>query len=179
MSTQYWEGIYEKKSYPQTGWFQAKATTSMNFIESYQLKSDAKIIDIGGGDSTFVDQLLEKGFSDITILDISKNSIDKAKERLGKEKAEKVKWIVSDITMFNPEEIYDLWHDRAAFHFLNDKESVQKYYYIATRAIRPETGHLLIATFSEKGPTQCSGLPVTRYSEEELKLLKRIRNLNY
>lgn len=167
---QYWEGIYEKKSFPQTSWFQTQATTSLNFIDSYRLNTDAKIIDIGGGDSTFVDQLLEKGFSQITVLDISKNSIEKAKERLGKEKADKVKWIVSDVTKFNPEEKYDLWHDRATFHFLSDDESVQKYCDIATRAVRPNTGHLLVATFSEKGPTQCSGLPVKRYSEEEMKM---------
>lgn len=165
--TQHWEDVYSKKSFPQTSWFQNQATVSLNFIEFYLRHPDSKIIDVGGGDSTFVDQLFEKGFHNTTVLDISKNSIEKAQLRLG-ERANQVKWIVSDITKFEPEEKYDFWHNRAAFHFLTDDESIQKYCDITTRAVK-SNGYLLVATFSEKGPTQCSGLPVTRYSEDELK----------
>jgi SAM-dependent methyltransferase len=124
----------------------------------------AKIIDIGGGDSKLVDYLLDQGYENISVLDISTKALEKAKNRLGN-KAEKVNWIVSDITDFEPNTQYDIWHDRAAFHFLTTTEQIEKYLTIARMSV---TGYITIGTFSENGPTKCSGLEIKQYSEETL-----------
>ena len=124
----------------------------------------SKIIDIGGGDSKLVDYLLDEGFENITVLDISAKALDRSKQRLG-DKANKVNWIVSDITEFQPTETYDLWHDRATFHFLTTAEQVKKYLDTARNVV---TGYLTIGTFSNNGPKTCSGLDVRQYSEQEL-----------
>ncbi len=150
----------------------------MEFTALFNLKKEAKIIDIGGGDSHFVDALLEKGFSDITVLDISANAIERAKIRLG-DKAKSVKWIVSDITQFVPQEKYDFWHDRAAFHFLTSEEQADNYVEIANRGIA-DNGYLILGTFSESGPKKCSGLDIKQYSETSMsakfeKYFKRIK----
>ena len=112
----HWESIYRTKKLTEVSWYQPLPETSLNFVHNLSIKNDSKIIDIGGGDSLFVDNLLDLGFVNITVLDISKTAIERAKKRLGK-KAQLVKWIVSDITDFKPIEKYDFWHDRAAFHF--------------------------------------------------------------
>ena len=114
---QHWETVYETKTPEQVSWTQEIPETSLNFINSFQLSKEAKIIDIGGGDSFLVDHLLELGYSNVSVLDISSKAIERAKQRLG-EKASKVTWIVSDICEFQTHEKYDFWHDRAAFHFL-------------------------------------------------------------
>jgi len=128
------------------------------------LMKSAKIIDIGGGDSKLVDFLLDEGFEKITVLDVSAKALDKAKQRLGK-RADKVTWIVSDITYFKPDTSYDVWHDRAMFHFLTTKEQIAAYLNTARKAV---TGYLIIGTFSNNGPKKCSGLNVQQYSEETL-----------
>jgi ubiquinone/menaquinone biosynthesis C-methylase UbiE len=130
------------------------------------LPKSARIIDVGGGDAKLVDFLLNENFKDITVLDISGKALERARQRLGSN-ASKVKWIEKDITDFVPDTTFDLWHDRAAFHFMSTTEQVRKYLSIARKAIKPD-GYLVIGTFSENGPENCSGLTVHRYSAETL-----------
>jgi cyclopropane fatty-acyl-phospholipid synthase-like methyltransferase len=160
----HWETIYESKRPDEVSWTQEIPKTSLDFIHSFGLDKSAKIIDIGGGDGKLVDYLLDEGFENITVLDISAKALEKAKKRLGN-KAVKVNWIVSDITEFKPQTTYDVWHDRATFHFLTKTEQVDKY--ISTAQIAA-TGFLIIGTFSENGPTKCSGLEIKQYNDETL-----------
>ncbi|WP_278380722.1 class I SAM-dependent methyltransferase [Chryseobacterium arthrosphaerae] len=160
----HWENVYETKNPDQVSWTQAKPQTSLDFISSFGLGKEARIIDIGGGDSNLVDFLLQEGYENITVLDISSKALEKAKERLG-DAAAKVKWIATDITAFEPAETYDIWHDRAAFHFLTNQEQVSKYMGIAEKSI---TGFMVLGTFSKNGPTKCSGLDIQQYDEESL-----------
>ena len=136
----------------------------MDLIKKLNLKNDAKIIDVGGGDGFFVDELLKLGYTNITVLDVSKNAINRAKERLG-EDSNKVKWIVSDITEFVPTEKYDVWHDRAVFHFLTEKKDIAKYKSLVNKSINE---YFVLATFSDEGPNKCSGLEICKYSELDL-----------
>ncbi|SRX73606.1 class I SAM-dependent methyltransferase [Aequorivita antarctica] len=160
----HWEAVYNTKTPDQVSWTQEIPKTSLEFIHSFKLKKTAKIIDIGGGDSKLVDYLLEEGFEKITVLDISAKALEKAQKRLGK-KAKKVSWIVSDITDFKPTTTFDVWHDRATFHFLTTTEQIEKYKQTVKNAINR---YLIIGTFSENGPLKCSGLDVTQYSQEKL-----------
>ena len=163
---QHWENIYQTKELNEVSWFQPKPETSLNFFEEFAISSTAKIIDIGGGDSFLIDHLLLLGYIDITVLDISNSAIERAKKRLGSN-AEKVKWIVSDIVDFEPTESYDVWHDRAAFHFLTNKEDREKYVSIADKGLTND-GLLILGTFSETGPLKCSGVEIQQYSENSL-----------
>jgi SAM-dependent methyltransferase len=160
----HWETVYTSKQPHQVSWTEDVPKTSLDFIHSFNLKKDAKIIDVGGGDSKLADYLLAEGFTDITVLDISAAALEKAKLRLGN-KAKNVKWIVTDITNFKPEVKYDLWHDRATFHFLTTAAQIKKYLTIARNSL---TGYLTIGTFSKSGPEKCSGLNIKKYSENEL-----------
>ena len=160
---EHWENIYNTKNEQEVSWFQEYPKTSMKFIELINLPLNANIIDIGGGDSHFVDALLDKGYSNIYVLDISANAIERAKRRLG-ERASKVHWIESDVTEFEPQVQFDFWHDRAAFHFLISEDKIYKYVFIAENAIKKD-GYLLLGAFSENGPTKCSGLEIKQYSE--------------
>jgi len=160
----HWETVYETKNPDQVSWTQEIPKTSIEFINSFGLNKNAKIIDIGGGDSKLVDHLLNEGFKNITVLDISSKSLEKAKDRLG-EKASKVNWIVSDITDFEPNTTYDIWHDRATFHFLTTTEQIKKYIKTVRKSV---SGFLTIGTFSQNGPKKCSGLEIKQYNEEEL-----------
>jgi trans-aconitate methyltransferase len=161
----HWENVYETKNPDQVSWTQEKPQTSLDFINSFGLKKEAKIIDIGGGDSHLLDFLLNEGYENITVLDISEKALEKAKERLG-EKAEKVQWIVTDITAFEPTETYDIWHDRAAFHFLITPEQISKYVEITEKVV---SKFMVLGTFSKDGPTKCSGLEITQYDEKSMK----------
>jgi len=160
----HWETVYKTKNPYQVSWTQETPKTSLEFINSFGLNKNAKIIDIGGGDSKLVDYLLDEGFENITVLDISAKSLEKAKNRLG-EKAIKVDWVVSDITEFEPNMTYDIWHDRATFHFLTTTEQIKKYMKIARKSV---SGFLTIGTFSQNGPKKCSGLEIKQYNEEGL-----------
>ncbi|MFS4430455.1 class I SAM-dependent methyltransferase [Chryseobacterium sp. S90] len=160
----HWENVYETKNPDQVSWTQKKPQTSLDFIKSSELGKEAKIIDIGGGDSNLVDFLLEEGYENITVLDISANALEKAQKRLGN-LAGKVKWIATDITAFQPTETYDIWHDRAAFHFLTTPEQVLKYIDIAEKNVN---NFIILGTFSKNGPTKCSGLDIQQYDEESL-----------
>ncbi len=167
---QHWETVYQTKQANEVSWTQEIPQTSLDFILSFNLPKSASIIDIGGGDSKLVDFLLDEGYENLTVLDISATALERAKARLG-ERAEKVNWIVADITDFRPDKTYDLWHDRAAFHFLTENEQIEKYLNIVHAAV---TGFLLIGTFSEDGPKKCSGLEIKQYSGTSLEnLFKR------
>lgn len=165
----HWEKIYETKAESDFSWFQSYPQTSVDFISLFKLPKTASIIDIGGGDSHLVDALLELGYSDITVLDISANSIESAKARLG-EKAASILWIEKDIVDFIPQRSYDFWHDRAALHFLNTEIQIIKYLAIVKQAIKPG-GHLVLGTFSDKGPGKCSGLEIRQYTETSMSAL--------
>ena len=162
----HWEHLYRMKSEAEVSWFQLYPKTSMEFVKIFDLPLTANIIDIGGGDSHFVDALLDKGYQNIWVLDISANAIEKAKKRLG-DRASAVNWIVADITNFEPPVQFDFWHDRAAFHFLTTEEKINKYVSIAEDAIKKD-GYLILGTFSEQGPIKCSGLEIKQYSEASI-----------
>ncbi|MFN2440008.1 MAG: trans-aconitate 2-methyltransferase, partial [Chitinophagaceae bacterium] len=161
-----WDDIYKSKAEDEVSWFQRYPKTSMEFVELFNLPLNANIIDIGGGDSHFVDALLDKGYRNIYVLDISTNAIERAKQRLGN-KASKVHWIVSDVTEFEPTVQFDFWHDRAAFHFLTTENKIYKYVSTAEDAIKKD-GYLILGTFSENGPKKCSGLEIKQYSEASM-----------
>lgn len=165
-SRQHWDSVYQNKREEELSWFQRYPKTSMEFVDLFRLPPDAHVIDIGGGDSHFVDALLEKGFRNVWVLDISTQAIERAKERLGP-RAALVRWVVSDITEFQPPVGFHLWHDRAAFHFLTSEDAIYKYVSIAEDAIE-KNGYLVLGTFSESGPERCSGLEVKRYSEASM-----------
>lgn len=162
----HWESIYLKKQTNEFSWTQDVPATSLNFLHSFSVAKDSPIIDIGGGESKFVDFLLDEGFTNITVLDISSRAIAKTRARLG-QRADQVKWIVSDVTEFRPIQKFAVWHDRATFHFLTTKEQIEKYVELAARSITPN-GFMAIGTFSEHGPTKCSGLDIRQYSEPQL-----------
>jgi 2-polyprenyl-3-methyl-5-hydroxy-6-metoxy-1,4-benzoquinol methylase len=162
----HWENLYKTKKLTDVSWHQPAPKTSLGFLSELSIPKDAAIIDIGGGDSFLADHLLQLGYTDITVLDISEAAINRAKLRLGKN-ASKINWIVSDITMFSSDKKFDCWHDRAAFHFLTKEDEIEKYLSIAQKHIS-ENGKMVIGTFSESGPDKCSGLPVKQYSEQSL-----------
>ncbi|MBL7744888.1 MAG: methyltransferase [Chitinophagaceae bacterium] len=162
----HWENIYDTKTEQEVSWFQPYPKTSVEFLELFKLPLTANIIDIGGGDSHLVDVLLDKGYENIWVLDISANAIERAKKRLG-ERADKVHWVVSDVIAFEPPVAFDFWHDRAAFHFLTTEEKINKYVSIAEHAIKKD-GYLVLGTFSEQGPKKCSGLEIKQYSEASM-----------
>jgi len=162
---EHWEKIYQTKLPHEVSWTQEKPVVSLDFIHQFNLAKSASIIDVGGGDSTLVDFLLAEGFTNISVLDISESSILRAKNRLGIN-ANKVKWIVSDILDFEPSEKYDIWHDRAAFHFQTDPNKIEKYLNIVKNAV---DGMVIIGTFSVDGPIKCSGLEISQYDEAGMK----------
>lgn len=164
---QHWDTVYENKNPDQVSWTQEKPEASLKLIQDAGLPKTAKIIDIGGGDSKLVDYLLQEGYSNLTVLDISEKALEKAKKRLGSA-ASKIHWIVSDISNFNPDVAYDIWHDRAAFHFLTSKKEIGQYKTIVEKFVNE---CLVIGTFSKDGPTKCSGLEISQYDEQGLKSL--------
>lgn len=169
----HWENIYQTKELKEVSWFQPTPETSLDFFKQFNVPTTAKVIDIGGGDSFLVDHLLDLGYQDISVLDISVSAIEKAKQRLG-EKAKNVKWIVADAVTFKPMEKYDFWHDRAAFHFLTNEQEISGYLETASQNIN-STGVLVIGTFSEQGPNKCSGIEIKQYSETTM--TDRLKNL--
>ena len=166
----HWENIYQTKELQEVSWYQPRPDTSLDFIQDLNIPKDAKIIDIGAGDSFLVDHLLDLGYENITILDISEAALERAKQRLG-DRGEKVTWIAADVTDFLPLEQYDFWHDRAAFHFLTNEREIEHYLDTVQKSINKD-GVLVIGTFSEEGPEKCSGIPIQQYSE--LTLTKRL-----
>ncbi|MFN5217604.1 MAG: class I SAM-dependent methyltransferase [Sphingomonadales bacterium] len=165
----HWENIYQTKSLQEVSWYQPVPETSLQFLAENNIPKNAAIIDIGGGDSFLADNLLDLGYTDITVLDISENALNRAKTRLG-ERASMVKWIVTDVSAFVPDRQYDVWHDRAAFHFLRDSDEIN-YYVNMLKKYVTKGGFVFIGTFSEQGPTKCSGIEIHQYSEQDLSTL--------
>jgi SAM-dependent methyltransferase len=164
---EHWERVYSTKATDAVSWFQAHAYRSLRLIEATGVSKEAPIIDVGGGASTLVDDLLARQYRNVTVLDLSAAALDSAKARLGA-RAGSVTWLQGDITQTGlPVHAYDLWHDRAVLHFLTAAEDRQAYVKTATDSLKPG-GHAIIATFAEDGPLRCSGLPVMRYSAADL-----------
>lgn len=167
---QHWQGVYTTKGEDEVSWFQDRPQTSLDLIAQTGLTAKASLIDIGGGASRLVDALLEAGWRDIAVLDIAAAALAKARERLGPRGAGadwSIDWIVADITSWQPQRRYDLWHDRAVFHFLTDPEDRAAYKSALRAAVAPG-GHVVIGSFAPDGPERCSGLPVQRYSPASL-----------
>ena len=162
----HWETVYTTKGEQKVSWFQETPVTSLELLAGVGATPSTKIIDIGGGASRLVDSLLERGFRAITVLDLSTAALETAKARLGAQAA-RVRWIVADATVWEPTESYDIWHDRAAFHFLTEAHDRAAYVARMKRALRVG-GHAIIATFAPDGPARCSGLPIMRYDAETL-----------
>ncbi len=161
----HWETVYRTKSPDQVSWYTPHLDRSLGFIAGASLPRDAAIIDVGGGAATLVDDLLDRGFNGVTVLDLASAAIERAKERLG-DRAARVNWVVGDVTeVVLPEASVDFWHDRAVFHFLRDEEARRRYVASVRRAVKPG-GHVLVATFGPEGPERCSGLEVVRFTEE-------------
>ena len=165
---QHWENVYETKAPDQVSWFSPHLETSLALIERVtQDDLSASIIDVGGGASTLVDDLILKGYCNVTVLDISQAALDVAKKRLGNS-AEAVQWLRADVAQSNlPAGSFDVWHDRAVFHFLTSPEDRIAYVKNVALAVKPG-GHVIVSTFGPEGPAKCSGLDVVRYDAESL-----------
>ncbi len=163
---EHWQGVYERKHEDEVSWYQARPETSLRLIANTGLGREAAIIDAGAGASRLVDYLLDSGYADITVLDIADTALGKARERLG-ERAGQVDWIIADLLAWRPRRPYDIWHDRAVFHFLTQAEERRRYVEVLKSALKPG-GHVIIATFAPDGPEKCSGLPVMRHSPESI-----------
>jgi SAM-dependent methyltransferase len=162
----HWENVYTTKGEKEVSWFQENPAPSLDLIVLAGVTEDAAIIDIGGGASRLVDELLTRNFRRITVLDLSGAALDAAAKRLG-DAASGVRWIVADITKWKPTQTYDLWHDRAAFHFLTDEADQAAYVDRLKRSVRPG-GTVIIGTFAPDGPERCSGLPIVRHDATSL-----------
>ena len=166
---EHWESIYQTKEPNEVSWYQEKPETSLNLISETGIEKNAKIIDVGAGASELVDNLLALGFRNITALDVSLNALNESKKKLG-DRANNVKWIVSDLREFETNERYDLWHDRAVLHFLTEEEDIKRYIELVRTYLKPK-GYVIVSTFSINGPKKCSGLDVKPYSEDSMKTL--------
>ena len=163
---EHWDKIYSTKTLQEVSWYQPVPKISLELILSLKLSKDSPIIDVGGGDSFLVDSLLNEGYTDLTVLDISKVAIERAKIRLAKN-ANKINWIVSDIINFFPERKYSIWHDRAVFHFLRKEKEINSYLKSLNNGTATD-GRLVLGTFAENGPIRCCALDVKRYSFNDL-----------
>lgn len=165
-SKSHWESVYAKRAPDEVSWYQAHPEYSLVLLEAAGATPKSRIVDVGGGASHLVDCLLDRGYTDLTVLDIAERALARAKERLG-ERAESVRWIEADVITFVPSGRWDIWHDRAVFHFLVNAEDREAYRRTLADSLVPG-GHAIIATFGPSGPTRCSGLDVVRYSATEL-----------
>jgi len=163
----HWENVYKKKKTEEVSWYQLNPKTSLELILSLNSDKEDSIIDIGGGDSLLADNLVKLGFKKIYILDISSGALDRSRNRLFNKK-EYLNWLHSDVTDFKTDLRFNIWHDRATFHFLTDFEDIKKYVEVAEKYVKPN-GYMILSTFSMSGPNKCSGLDVKQYSEESLK----------
>ena len=162
---EHWEEIYRRKGSEEVSWYRPHLDRSLRFVEEAGLPPTATILDVGGGASTFVDDLLDRGFCNVTVLDLSASAIAEARHRLGP-RAATVTWLLGDVTeMKLPEHQFDFWHDRAVFHFLTEPAARDRYVAAVRHALKPN-GHIVVATFGVSAPDHCSGLPVVRYSAE-------------
>ena len=165
----HWQNVYQTRAEDEVSWFQSIPAMSLDLICATGAPKDASIVDIGAGASRLIDALLECGFTSLAVLDLSEKALAVARARLG-ERAAKVDWVVADVTTWRPLRTYDVWHDRAAFHFLTGVEDQLAYAQCVRRAVRPG-GHVIIATFALDGPERCSGLPVVRHNAASIGLV--------
>jgi 2-polyprenyl-3-methyl-5-hydroxy-6-metoxy-1,4-benzoquinol methylase len=164
----HWDKVYATRAPESLSWYRAHLETSLALVERAAGGRSASIIDIGGGESTLVDDLLFRGYKTLTVLDVSQTAIEVTKKRMGTSAAQQVRWLVGDIVKIKLEpSAYDLWHDRAVFHFLTTQKQRVAYVRQVAKAVRPG-GHVIVSTFGPEGPTQCSGLEVMRYDAESL-----------
>ncbi len=161
----HWNAVYQAKAPTEVSWFQESAATSLALIRATSVPKDAAIVDVGAGASRLVDGLLAEKFSDITLLDLSEEALSRTRERVGTTAG--VRFVVHDVTTWEPPRRYDLWHDRAVFHFLTDAEARAHYFNVLKSAVAVG-GHAIVATFALDGPERCSNLPVQRYSVDSL-----------
>ena len=166
-SKNHWEAVYQQKAVEETSWHQPIPQLSLSMIGRTAVAVKTPIIDIGGGASYLADHLLDLGYSDVTILDISKAALEQAQARLG-DCSNKLSWIEADVTRFRPARRYGLWHDRAAFHFLTEAGDQQRYVSVLEEALEPG-GQAIIATFSPQGPKKCSGLDIVRFDAQKIR----------
>ncbi len=166
----HWDTVYSTKNENQVSWTQPVPARSLSSINSFNLPKSAKIIDIGGGNGTLAEHLLKAGYENITVLDISGAAIEKTKKRLGK-LADKINWIAQDIVDFNPEEDYDIWHDRATFHFLTEDHQKEAYLRLVNKYAK---GYISLGTFSIDGPIKCSGLPIQQYDQSAMEQFLKV-----
>ena len=162
----HWEQLYTDKTPLEVSWFQAEPLLSLQLIESTDIHHDAAIIDVGGGTSRLVDHLLEKGYRNLAVLDISASAIEHTQSRLGS-KADEVEWFIEDITQFNAPRKFTLWHDRAVFHFLTNEDDRKLYVNNLNQAVS-DNAYVIIATFAIGGPEKCSGLPIEQYDAQKI-----------
>ena len=162
----HWENVYKAKGENEVSWFQGTPTPSLELMAFVDASPGTAIIDVGGGASRLVDFLVQMGIGGVTVLDLSQAALTIPKARLGG-RADQVKWVVADVTSWEPQRVYDLWHDRAVFHFLTDEHDRKAYVARLVKAVKPG-GHAIIGTFAPDGPERCSGLPVVRYDAESL-----------
>lgn len=164
---QHWERVYRTKRPTEVSWYAPHLDVSLRIIEEAAPDRSSRIIDVGGGEATLIDDLLDRGYCNLSILDVSSTALDVAKARLG-ERAGTVDWLCGDVTTFPfTRHYYDVWHDRAVFHFLTDPKDRAAYVRQVTHAVRPG-GNVIVATFGPEGPTKCSGLEVMRYDPDAL-----------
>jgi len=164
MNQRHWEEVYSRKAESQVSWFRPHLERSLEFVDHAGLSQDAAIIDVGAGASTLVDDLLARGFTKLTMVDLSSRALEIAKARL-EDRGDSVRWLVGDVTTLElPEHAYDFWHDRAVFHFLTDPAQRARYVELVRKSLKPG-GRIVVATFSDDGPSRCSGLDVAQYSE--------------
>ena len=163
----HWDTVYTTRPPEGVSWFRPHLDRSLAFLDAAKLDHSVRVVDIGGGASTFVDDLLDRGYSNITVLDLSRAALDAARSRLG-ERASRIEWICADVTDTDlPVRAYDFWHDRAVFHFLLDPIARERYVAAVRRSLKPG-GHIVVATFGPHGPEKCSGLEVMRFTPEAL-----------
>ena len=164
---EHWDRVHERRAPDQVSWYRPHLDRSLQLIVQAGIPADAAILDVGGGSSTLVDDLLDRGYSRVTVLDISPAALERAQVRLGS-RASLVTWLTGDITRIElPEHRFDFWHDRAVFHFLIDEDARRRYVAAVRRALEPG-GRIVVATFGPEGPERCSGLEVVRYDADEL-----------
>ena len=164
---EYWEKVYDTKAPDAVSWYAPHLETSLNLIHQATSNKDSAIIDIGGGEATLVDDLIARGYRDISVLDISQKAIDVARSRIGNP-ADKVRWYCTDITKATlPQNYFDVWHDRAVFHFLTQEDDRKMYVDQVMRSVK-HGGYVIMSTFGPEGPEKCSGLDVVRYDPEHL-----------
>jgi trans-aconitate methyltransferase len=162
----HWLDLYAHRAVTAVSWYQQNPASSIELIRATRARTDSSIVDVGGGASTLVDRLLDEGYRDVTVLDIAEAALASARSRL-RHRGIHVSWIVADLLCWQPDRQYQIWHDRAVFHFLTDAADRQRYRSVLHRALTPG-GHVIIGTFAADGPTHCSGLPTARYSAASL-----------